>query len=73
MSLQREKSLKKRVEHNNRSHRIVETAQDNSKKTHRTAAAGQVVMVSEIIMLTFEITGVMYEGLFRSGCLLLHV
>lgn len=30
-------------------------------------------MVSKIIMVTFEITGVVQEGLFRSGCLLLHM
>lgn len=52
---------------------MVEIAQDNTDMTHGTAAAWQIVMVSEIIMVTFEITGVMYEGLFRSGCLLLHV
>lgn len=60
----------KRVENNNR---IVERAQDESEKIRSRSAARGVVMVSEMIMVTFEITGVMYEGLFGPGCLLLHI
>lgn len=60
---------KYRVENRNRSHGTVETAQEESEG----AAARGVVMVSETIMVTFEITGVMYEGLSGPGCLLLHV
>lgn len=60
---------KYRVENRNRSHRTVETAQEESQG----AAARGVVTVSETIMVTFEITGVMYEGLSGPGCLLLHV
>lgn len=61
---------KKCVESNNGSHGITGMTQDNSNQS---AAPRRVVMVSMITAVTFEITGGVFEGLFRSGCLLLHM